>query len=107
MIERKPTMVSFIIDNITESDVRSKILRILVANQPYFPRTGNGNDTEYNINVIINGKIYVVKYWARIRRSGILRLGAEIYNDILKIEPGDKLNVKVIEENKLYEIKKL
>ena len=41
-----------------------------------------------------------------MRRSGVLRLGAEIYDDILKIEPRDNLNVTVLEENKLYEIKK-
>lgn len=100
-------MVSFIIDNITVSDVRLKILRILVANRPYFHETDNGNDTSYNIKVKINGEIYAAKYRSRIRKSGILRLGAELYNDRLNIKPGDKLNVKVIEENKLYEIKKL
>lgn len=100
-------MVSFIIDNITVSDVRSKILRILVANQPYFPETDNSNDTSYNIQVIINGKIYAVKYRARIRKSGILRLGAELYNDRLNIEPGDKLKVTVLQENSLYEITKI
>lgn len=107
MIERNPTMVSFIIDNITVSDVRSKILRILVANQPYFPGAENGIDTSYNIKVIINGKIYEAIYRAKIRRSGILRLGAEIYNDILKIEPAEKLNVTVLEKNSLYEITSL
>lgn len=98
-------MISFIINNITESDVRSNILRILVANQLYFPEADNGNDTSYNIKVIIQGEIYAAVYRARIRRSGILRLGAELYNERLNIEPGDKLNVKVLEENALYEIK--
>jgi len=99
-------MDCFIIDNITECDVRDKIIRILVSNKPYFPRPINGNDINYNINVIINGKIYAAKYRASMRRSGVLRLGAEIYDDILKIEPRDNLNVTVLEENKLYEIKK-
>lgn len=100
-------MVSFIIDTITAADVESKIIRINVSNMPYFPGLNTENDTNYDIKIKIGQEVCEAVYRSRNGRSGILRIGSEIYVDKLRLKPNDVLLVKVLEENELFEISKL
>lgn len=100
-------MFSFIIDKITAIDVENRIVRISVVNKQYFPGLNIEIDTKYKIAVKIGDEIYDAIYTARKGRSGIIRLGPAIYVDKLRMQPYDRLLVKVLETDKLYEINKL
>jgi|LSQX01.3.fsa_nt_gb hypothetical protein len=98
------TMDCFIINNITENDVRRNKLRILVKNKPYFPIPDDGNSQTYDIKVKVGSTIYDRQYRYIRNKSGRLNLRVELYREILQIEPGDILVVVVLEENILYQI---
>lgn len=107
MIEKKEkgekTMDCFIINNITEKDASSCLLRILVANKLYFPIPDDINPCTYDIKVKVGSTIYDRQYRYIRNKSGKLNLRVELYREILQIEPGDIL-VVVLEENILYQI---
>lgn len=94
----------FIINKITESDVRANRLRILVNYKKYFPITDDGNSCTYDINIKVGTVTYDRKYRYIKKRSNILYLREELYRDILQIESGDKLIVVILERDELYQI---
>ena len=100
---------SFLIDNITQIDVESKKLRIIVANKCFFPKEIKGNPKTYNIKVNYKEKEYDATYTIGSKdcksRSGIISLGAKLYQEIIKISPEMNLKVTILENGK-YEIKK-
>jgi hypothetical protein len=102
--EGEKTMDCFIINNITEQDASSCLLRILVPNKPYFPVPDNGNPYTYDIKIKVGSEIYDRQYTYIRNKSGRLNLRVELYREILQIEPGDILVVVVLEENILYQI---
>lgn len=97
-------MDCFIINNITERDVSSYKLRILKENKAYFPIPDDGISQTYDIQIKVDPATYDRQYRYIENRSGRLYLRAELYRDILKIEPGDVLVVVVLEKNRLYQI---
>lgn len=97
-------MDCFIINNITESDSSSHKLRILTENKPYFSIPDDGIPQTYDIKIKVGPTIYDRQYRYIGNKSGRLYLRAELYGDILKIEPGDALVVVVLEKNILYQI---
>lgn len=97
-------MDCFIINNITKSDARSHKLRILTENKPYFPIPEDGIPQTYDIKIKVGPATYDRQYRYIRNKSGRLYLRAELYRDILKIEPGDVLVVVVLEKNIFYQI---
>jgi hypothetical protein len=97
-------MDCFIINNITENDVISYKLRILVENKTYFPIPNDEISKTYDIRVKVGSKIYDRQYRYNRNKSGRLNIGAELYRDKLRINAGDVLVVVVLEENSLYQI---
>lgn len=52
-------MSSFLINNITSSDVEANILRILVANKIYFPISKDGHPCNFNIKIKLGSEISI------------------------------------------------
>lgn len=104
MEKEERTMDCFIIDNITERDVRRNILRILVPNKLYFPVPEDENPHIYDITIKAGSVTYDSQYRYNRNISGRLNLREELYRDILKIEHGDILVVVVLEKNEMYQI---
>lgn len=104
MKKEEKTMDCFIINNITENDVMNNMLRILVANKPYFPMPDDGNPQTYEIKIKVGSTTYERNYRYNRNESGRLYLEEDLYRDILEIESGDILVVVILEENRLYQI---
>lgn len=87
---------SVIIDNITEKDAQGKIIRILAGNKFLFPREIIGQPIKHDL--IIN--YYNIKYNVTYtigshdenERSGVLRIGSELYAK-LKIRRGIRIQI--------------
>jgi hypothetical protein len=92
------------IDNITEIDVESRKIRIIVGNQHLFPAEKRGNPISYSLDFKVGEIDFIANYTAGSKdgksRSGILKLGDDIYNDTLKITKGTKLKISKSKENK-------
>jgi hypothetical protein len=91
------------IDNITESDVKSKKIRIKVENKHLFPDEEIGKPVTYSLNFKAGVIPFIANYTIGSNdgksRSAILKLNDKIYNEILKIKPGIKLKVERIKDN--------
>jgi hypothetical protein len=98
-----PTSGSIYIDNITESDVKSQKIRIKSDNKHLFPMEKLGNPISYQLNFKIDQKKFIATYTIGSKdgksRSGILKLGSNIYNDALKIKKGANLRISRSKEN--------
>jgi hypothetical protein len=98
------------IDNITNGDSKSRNIRITVNNKHLFPTEQLGNPMTYNLNFSVNNKNFIAKYKIGSKdgksRSGVLKLGDEVYNEILKIKAGTNLKISKLSENK-YIIERL
>lgn len=98
---------SFIIDNITSTDIQTKKLRIKVANKQFFPSEIRGEPKSYPIKILYEGQEYGATYTIGSRdgksRSGILKLDPNLYQNEIKITPNTYLRI-VLLENNLYEI---
>ena len=98
------------IDNITESDLKSRDVRIKVENKYLFPEEKPGNPTSYLLDIIIGDIDFVAEYKIGSKdgksRSGILKLGDGIYQDTLSIRAGTGLKISKLKGNK-YRIEKL
>jgi hypothetical protein len=92
-----------IINNITATDTKSKIIRITVENKFLFPTEKIGEPNEYKINFIYDKKSYITSYtigsWDGRSRSGVLKLGNELYLEKLKIKSGTKLKISKQSDN--------
>ena len=98
--------VFFIIANITKKDVTSNLLRIIKENKKYLPGANNVEPKSYELKFEIGSEIHEVKYRVGEKRSGMLRIGTDVYKNKLCIKPGDRLRVTVLEMNRLYKIEK-
>lgn len=105
-----PTSGSIYIDNITESDVKSRKIRIKIENKHLFPTEKLGHSISYKLDFKIDKKNFVATYTIGSKdgksRSGILKLGSDIYNDVLKIKKGTNLRISKSKEN-MYSIEKI
>ena len=104
MKKGEKTMDCFIINNITENDVMNNMLRILVANKPYFPIPDDGIPQTYDVTIKVGSATFERKYRYNRNKSGKLNFRDELYRDILKIKHGDILAVVILEKNRLYQI---
>ena len=110
--EKKMTSISstIFIDNITNGDAKSRNIRITVDNKHLFPAEQLGNPMTYDLNFSLNNEEFVAKYRIGSKdgksRSGVLKLGDKVYNEILKIKTGTNLKISKSGENK-YSIERL
>jgi hypothetical protein len=83
--------------NITDKDTEKKIIRITSENKYLFPEEIKGEPRTYTLNFKYNETEFLAKYTIGSKdgksRSGILRLGREIYDDILNIIEGTRLKI--------------
>ncbi|GEM_PF-3198075 len=98
------------IKNITENDVKKRNIRILVNNKHLFPIEVSGNPITYSLDFNIEDAVFTAKYRIGSKdgksRSGVLKLGDSIYQNMLKIQAGVNLKISKSKENK-YIIEKL
>lgn len=98
------------IDNITSSDLKSRIIRIKVENKHLFPAEKQGVPTSYPLDFTIGNIDFIAEYKIGSKdgksRSGILKLGDNIYQETLKIQIGTNLKISKLTGNK-YRIEKL
>lgn len=70
-------MENFTLNNITETDVKKKIIRILTAERKFFPPEIKGEHQTHAINIVFNGTSFSTTYKTGSRdgksRSGILK----------------------------------
>lgn len=97
-------MNCFIINNITENDVSTNKLRILIENKSYFSAPDDRNPHNYDVKIKVGSEIYDRQYRYTRDKSGILKLRAKLYKEILQIRFGDKLVVVVLEKDRMYQI---
>lgn len=96
---------TFCIFNITYNDVKKNLIRIRVDYKRFFPGSDNIEPKIYQIKVKIGSEIYDASYRVEKKRSGRLSIGSEVYKHKLGIKFGDILEVYILQENKLYEIR--
>ncbi len=98
------------IDNITKSDVKSRNIRIKVENKHLFPAEKSGNPISYSLNFKVGNTDFIAKYKIGSKdgksRSGILKLGDSVYQEVLKIRVGANLRISKSKDNK-YIVEKL
>ncbi len=102
---------SIIIDNITANDVMTRKIRVLRRNKHLFPQEIRGQRNSYVLPLLFQDEKHDFKYITSftgdppIRRSGIIRLGAELY-DYIGIEEGTKLSIELRDDG-VYVMHKL
>ena len=98
------------IDNISKSDAKNRNIRIKVSNKHLFPEEQLGNPITYSLDFSLGNSEFVAKYNIGSKdgksRSGLLKLGNNVYNNILKINVGVNLKICKSKENK-YSIERL
>jgi len=104
------TGIPFIIDNITEKDIKQKIIRILVENKSHFPRELRGEPKTYHLKIFFRNNEYEANYTIGSKdcksRSGILKIDSNLYMNELKIRVGLAIRMTYLANNK-YMIEKL
>ena len=97
-----------LIKNITTNDESSKKIRIVVANKHLFPIEEKGVPKTYRLNFIYLDNEFKAKYTIGSKdgksRSGVLILGSDVYDNLIKIKAKDIL--KIVKENNKYTISK-
>lgn len=92
------------IDNITEEDIKSRSIRIKVENKHIFPLEISGNPISYSLNFLLGDNNFDAKYTIGSNdgksRSGVLKLGDNVFQDILKIKVGTNLKITKSRDNK-------
>jgi hypothetical protein len=92
------------IDNITKSDFKSRNIRIKIDNKHLFPAEKSGNPTSYFLDFKVGKLDFVAEYKIGSNdgksRSGILKLGDNIYQENLKIQIGATLKISKSMDNK-------
>lgn len=96
--------VTIFIDNVTKSDVKSRNIRIKAENKHLFPPEKFGSPISYSLDFQVSNNDFVAKYTIGSKdgksRSGILKLGDNVYQDTLKIKVGTTLKITKSKENK-------
>ena len=91
------------IDNITDSDVKIRSLRIKVENKHLFPAEKPANPTSYHLDFRVGNFDFVAEYRIGSKdgksRSGILKLGDSIYQETLRIGLGTILKISKSSNN--------
>jgi len=97
------------IDNITDSDVSARKIRIKVANKHLFPTERTGVPQTYELRFRVNDYDFQATYTIGSKdgksRSGVLKLGDKIFQEILKIRPSSELKISKL-MTELYTIEK-
>ena len=92
------------IDNITNSDKKSRNIRIKVENKYLFPPEKFGNPISYLLNFKVEKTEFIAEYKIGSKdgksRSGILKLGDKVYQEILKIQTGTSLKITKSKDDK-------
>jgi len=105
-----PTSGIVFIDNISKSDVKSRNIRIKVENKHLFPAEKSGNPISYSLDFKVGNMDFKAKYTIGSKdgksRSGVLKLGDNIYQETLKIQTGVNLKISKSKDNK-YIIERL
>ena len=108
--EERITKNSIIITNITAKDAKAKKIRITANNKPLFPSERSGIVQKYDLTFSHNDEYYIANYTIgskdRRNRSGIIKLGDELYLNKLNISEGTSLRIRKIDLHK-YEINKI
>ena len=98
------------INNITAIDIGHKRLRIVKGNKPLFPKEIVGTPQKYNLKVIYGKKEYPTSYIIGSKdgkiRSGVLRLGHDLYLHKLNITLKTILEIELLDNGK-YVIRKV
>lgn len=98
------------IDNISNSDTKSRNIRIKVENKHLFPAEQLGNPISYSLDFSVDNIEFIAKYTIGSKdgksRSGVLKLGDNVYKDILKIKIGTNLKISKSKDNK-YSIERI
>lgn len=92
------------IDNVTKSDVNNRKIRIKVENKHLFPTEKPRNPLTYLLDFKIGNVDFAAKYTIGSKdgksRSGVLKLGDNVYQETLKIKVGTNLKISKSKENK-------
>jgi hypothetical protein len=96
----------FIVDDITDADIKSGYLRILTDNKKYFPQEIIlGQPESYDIQIICGEKVFSATYETGSEdhksHSGRIIFDKNILSE-LAIRSGDKLQFEVIIPNRTY-----
>ncbi len=94
-------METFTIQNITETDVKKKRIRILTANRKLFPSEIKGEPQTYNINIVFNEISYSTTYKTG-SRDGLSRSGIIKNNFCPDLKPGAKLAFQKISDKAFH-----
>ncbi|MEX1013624.1 MAG: hypothetical protein WDZ80_00500 [Candidatus Paceibacterota bacterium] len=99
-----------IVNNISEKDASSNLIRIVTDNKFLFPSEKPGEPVVHDITVRINRKNYPATYTIgshdKKERSGKLRIGADLYNNELKIKANSTLQISKANDD-IYLIRKV
>ena len=93
-----------LIENFTQSDFKSKQIRITVDNKHLFPEEIIGNPITHKLIFMFEENKYKVPYTIGSKdgksRSGVLKFNNELNFDILNIKHGDILKISYVGQNK-------
>ena len=99
-----------IIDNITANDSDKGQIRITSENKSSFPRESIGETITHDLLFQHEGKEYPAKYRIGSRdgrsRSGGLKLDRELYQNVLRIRVGTRLEIRKVRQNE-YSISRM
>lgn len=98
------------IDNISESDVKSRQIRITIGNKHLFPSEKIGNPISYSLDFKIGEKTFMANYTIGSKdgksRSGVLKFENIIYHEVMKIRAKTNLKISKSLDNK-YNIERI
>ena len=90
-------MDSILINNITKGDVKTKMIRVTVENKQLFPTEILGDPQKHNLVFNYDNKKFNATYTIGSKdfksRSGVLKIGSELYFDKLHICKGTTLMI--------------
>mgnify|MGYP000883431072 CR=1 FL=1 len=97
----------FIVDNITDSDIKYRYIRILKGNKKYFPKEVIGQPESYDIQILYGDKVFSATYIIGSKdhksRSGRIVFDKATLDD-LAIRSGDRLKFEVVVPYRSYSI---
>lgn len=92
------------ISNITAKDAKSKKIRITVDNKHLFPQERRGESNTYDLDFVVGDSEFKASYTIGSKdgrsRSGVLKLGNYVYQEVLKIQEGTMLKISKINGGK-------
>ena len=85
------------ITNLTSEDVKDAQIRITKDHKYLFPKEKIGTPVTHELTIRVDRQNYIATYSIGSKdsneRSGVLRLGADIYRRILDIRDGSRLKI--------------